>query len=89
MSKGLELGVEKVTANVGAAAAAGSAASTVLKSKLPIVPKLALAGASAVVVGATTKIGIAIGEAVVTRSRENPTTEVLTKIDPDRIPSPS
>lgn len=72
ISKGLELGVEKVAPNVGVVT--GTAAATVLKSSLPIGPKLAIAGASALVVGASTKIGIAIGEAVVARSRENPST---------------
>ena len=88
-SKGIEQAAEKIVANVGAATAAGTAAATILKSNLPLVPKLAIAGASAAVVGASTKIGIGIGEAVLTRSKENPTTNVLTKIDPDRIPSPT
>lgn len=88
-SKGVEQGVDKLVANVGAAAAGGTAAATVLKSNLHVVPKLAIAGASAVIVGASTKIGIAIGEAVVSKSRANPATDVLTKMDPDRIPSPT
>ena len=68
---------------------AGTAAATVLKSKFPLGPQLAIAGASAVVVGATTKIGIAIGEAVFTKSRVSPSTDGLNKIEPDRIPSPT
>jgi hypothetical protein len=89
ISKGLELVIEKLAAIVGAAPSAGTAAATVLKSNFPLGPKLAIAGASAVVVGATTKIGIAIGEAVVTKSRVSPSTDGLNKIEPDRIPSPT
>lgn len=89
MGKVVEQGVEKVVANVGAAAAAGSAASTVLKSNLPVVPKLIIAGTSAFVVGASTKIGISLGEALVYKNGANPATDLLTKINPDRIPSPT
>lgn len=89
VDKGVERAVEKAVANLGVAAAAGGAASTVLKSKLPIVPKIAAAGVTAVVVGASTKLGIGIGEAVLNKSRENPSTDVLNKIDPDKVPSPS
>ena len=88
VSKGLETGIEKAVANMGAATAAGTAATAVLKSSLPAVPKLALAGASAAVVGASTKIGIAIGEAVL-KGKENHTTDALNKMDPDKIPSPT
>jgi hypothetical protein len=87
VDKGVERGVEKAVANLGVAAAAGSAASTILKSNLPIIPKIAAAGVTAVVVGASTKIGI--GEAILNKSRENPSTDVLNKIVPDRVPSPS
>lgn len=67
-----EVGIEKAVANVGAATAGGAAASTVLKSNLPVGPKLALSGASAAVVGASTKAGVSIGENVLTRSSGNP-----------------
>jgi hypothetical protein len=72
ISKGVEQGVEKVVANVGAFA--GTAAAAVLKSNLPTGPQIAIAAASALVVGASTKIVIAIGESVVTRSKGNPST---------------
>ena len=89
ISKGVEHGVEKVVANEGVVAAGGGAASTILKSNLPIIPKLALAGTSAAIVAATTKIGISIGEAVVSKSLANPSTDVLTTMDPQIIPSPT
>jgi len=43
----LNKNLDKLVSNVGAATAAGGAASTVLKSNLPPIQKLALAGASA------------------------------------------
>ena len=89
LSKGLEVGIEKVKANVGAASAAGTAAATVLKSNLPVLPKLALAGASAVVVGASTKIGIAVGGAILTRNSANTSTGSFPITYPDRLPSPT
>ena len=88
VSKGRETSVEKTVAILGAATAAGAAASTVLKTSLPVGPKLALAGASAMVVGVSTKIGIAIGEAVL-KSKENHTTNALNKMDPYKLQSPT
>lgn len=89
ISKVAEVGVEKVVAKVGAAAAGGTAAGAVLKRNLPLGPKIAEAGASAAVVAVSTKIGITLGEAFVTRSSGNPSTDVLNKIASDRIPSPT
>jgi hypothetical protein len=71
ISKTLDSNFDKLVSNVGAATAAGTAASAVLKSNLPPAQKLALAGASAAVVGASTKIGIAVGEAIVKNNSLN------------------
>jgi hypothetical protein len=81
--KAVEVGVEKVVANVGAATAGGTAASTILKSKLPLGPKIAIAGASAAVVAASTKIGITLGENLLTKGSGNANTAL------DRTPSPT
>lgn len=65
ISKGLELGIEKLAPNIGAGTAAPTIAATVLKSSLPPLQKLALAGTSAAIVGASTKIGLHIGETII------------------------
>jgi hypothetical protein len=90
ISKGLELGIEKLMPNLAGATAAASAAGTILKSNLPPVQKLALAGASAAIVGASTKIGLAVGEIIIKNSeRLNTSGEALKKVDPDKLPSPT
>lgn len=89
ISKGVEQGVDKIVANVGSAAEGGTAAATILKSSITTGSKLLLAGASAVIVAASTKIGITVGENLLSRSSTNTTSDVLTKMDLDIIPSPT
>lgn len=83
----LNKNLDKLVSNVGAATAAGGAASTVLKSNLPPIQKLALAGASAAIVGASTKIGISVGEAIVKNNVLNNGNDNKTPIDQE-TPSP-
>ena len=65
ISHNIRSGIESVIPNLGAASAAGAAATAVInKSNLPTLPKLALTGITAAVVGASTKIGIAAGDSL-------------------------
>jgi len=72
ITQNIKTGIESVIPNLGAASAAGTAASAVIKnSNLPTLPKLALSGAAAAVVGASTKIGIATGDALLKNKISN------------------
>lgn len=81
INQSVKLGIESVAPNLGAGTAAAGAAGSVIKnSKLPVLPKLALAGLSAAVVGGSTRIGLVTADALIksdvskesiTPSREN------------------
>jgi len=78
---------DKLVSNIGAATAAGSAASTILKTDLPPLQQISLAGASAAIVGASTKIGISVGEAIVKNNILNSGSDSKTPIE-NETPSP-
>jgi cytochrome c oxidase subunit 2 len=84
--------VEHVIPNIGAGAAAGSAASTILKvsSALPPAQRMALAGASAFVVGAGAQAGLVAGTAIAKNTDIQSMIKNSPHSDPnlDRIPSP-
>ena len=72
ISQNIRSGIESVIPNLGAASAAGAAATAVInKSNLPTLPKLALTGITAAVVGAGTKIGIAAGDSLLDNKARN------------------
>ena len=72
ISHNIRSGIESVIPNLGAASAAGAAATAVInKSNLPTLPKLALTGITAAVVGASTKIGIAAGDSLLDNKARN------------------
>lgn len=90
LNQGLVHAIEKLAPNIGAGTAAGTAAATVLKSSLPPLQKLALAGTSAAIVGASTKIGLHIGETIIKNSEKlNTSGEALKTIDPYKLPIPT
>jgi len=72
ISKNIQTGIESAVPNLGAASAAGAAATAVIKnSNLPVLPKLALTGISAAVVGASTKIGIVTADSLLNNKARN------------------
>jgi hypothetical protein len=63
-----KVAVKQIIPNMGAGAAAGAVASAVIKSALPPGQNLIMTGVTAGVVGCTTKIGLALGDALISKA---------------------
>jgi len=72
ITQNINTGIDSALPHLGAASAAGTAANAVIKnSNLPFLPKLALTGITAAVVGASTKIGIATADSLLKNKAQN------------------
>jgi len=76
INQGIKTGFESVIPNLGpGTAAAGAAGSIIKNSNLPTLPKLALAGLGAAIVGGSTKIGLVTADALVKSVSSKETSE--------------
>jgi len=86
ISKAIDTGLSKIAAGAGIGAAAGAVGAAVVKSNLPLGPKIGMLAACSAVTAASVKVGMDIGTAI-TEKRVR-TEQELIKIDLDRAPSP-
>jgi hypothetical protein len=86
ISKVIDTGLSKIATGAGVGAAVGAVGAAVVKSNLPIGPKLGMLGACGAITAASVKVGMDVGTAIIEKRIR--TDEELIKNDPDRAPSP-
>jgi hypothetical protein len=94
ISKGIDTGLSKIATGAGVGAAVGAVGAAVVKSNLPIGPKLGMLAACGAITAASVKVGMDVGTAIIEkRVRTVPPLpmagtrsegEELIKNDPDR-----
>jgi len=86
ISKVIDTGLSKIATGAGVGAAVGAVGAAVVKSNLPIGPKLGMLAACGAITAASVKVGMDVGTAIIEKRVR--TDEVLIKNDPDRAHSP-
>jgi len=86
ISKVIDTGLSKIATGAGVGAAVGAVGAAVVKSNLPIGPKMGMLAACGAITAASVKVGMDVGTAIIEKRIR--TDEELIKNDPDRAPSP-
>src|SRR5258706_868244 len=86
ISKVIDTGLSKIATGAGVGAAVGAVGAAVVKSNLPIGPKMGMLAACGALTAASVKVGMDVGTAIIEKRIR--TDEELIKNDPDRAPSP-
>src|SRR5258708_9317253 len=86
ISKVIDTGLLKIATGAGVGAAVGAVGAAVVKSNLPIGPKMGMLAACGAITAASVKVGMDVGTAIIEKKIR--TDEELIKNHPNRSPRP-